>query len=124
MLGHAVLQVALALLAQALMIAIGVTTRWLVVPFEIEATLRRSWSWSTRAERYGGPVRLVVSDDGSLDSTEEIATREVARLRFARGSVLTGPNGRQSAALNRALAITKLALIPRYLPDRPALPPR
>jgi len=58
------------------------------------------------AERYGGPVRVVISDDGSVDSTERIAKEAVARLRFARGSVLSAPNGGQSAALNRALAIT------------------
>ena len=39
MLAHAVLYVALSLLVQALMITIGVTTRWLVAPFGIEATL-------------------------------------------------------------------------------------
>jgi len=73
---------------------------------EQENIARLLRSIDVAAERYGGPVRVVVSNDGSLDRTEEIATREVARLRFARGSVLTGPNGRQSAALNRALAIT------------------
>ena len=39
MLGHALLYVGLTLLAQALMISIGVTTQWLVGPFGVEATL-------------------------------------------------------------------------------------
>jgi len=42
MLGHAVLYVALSLLAQALMITVGVTTRWLVAPFGIEAVIMRA----------------------------------------------------------------------------------
>ena len=51
-------------------------------------------------------MRVVVSNDGSADRTEQIAAAAVARLRHARGSVLTRPNGGQSAALNRGLAIT------------------
>src|SRR6202034_4157196 len=58
------------------------------------------------AERYGGPVLVVVSNDGSADRTEEIAREEISRLRFARGRVLNAPNGGQSAALNRALSVT------------------
>jgi cellulose synthase/poly-beta-1,6-N-acetylglucosamine synthase-like glycosyltransferase len=228
MLAHAVLYVALSLLAQALMITIGVATGWLVAPFGIEATLvnlligglvvmrltftsfalprattlpvsRRRWVWDSvvaccallsavallviayavlsepsnlttawqvflplyavclllavmlvplwllwwvgrrlpepgddrpavdviipayneeeniarllrsidiAAERYGGRVHVVVSNDGSLDRTEQIAVQQVAGLRWASGRVLTAPNGGQSAALNRALSIT------------------
>ncbi len=239
MLGHAALYLALCLLAQALMITIGVATRWLVAPFGIESTLanlllgglvvmrltftsfalpratavpryRRRWPWDTlvtccallsalallvvayallsepsnlstawqvlvplyavclllsatlvplwllwwvsrklpepdghrppvdviipayneqdniarllrsvdvAAGRYGGPVRVVVSNDGSKDATAQIAHHEVANLRFARGSVLTGPNGRQSAALNRALAVTDAEICVRIDAD-------
>jgi cellulose synthase/poly-beta-1,6-N-acetylglucosamine synthase-like glycosyltransferase len=73
---------------------------------EEENIARLLRSVDAAAERYGGPVRVVVSNDGSADRTQQIAAAEIARLRHARGSVLTGPNGGQSAALNRGLAIT------------------
>jgi glycosyltransferase involved in cell wall biosynthesis len=239
MLAHAVLYVAMSLIIQALMITVGVTTKWLVGPFGIEATLanlligglvvmrltfssfalpratvvpvtRRRWPWddivaccallsavallvvayaflsepsnlttawqvflplyavcllltimlvplwllwwSSRrapepdahrprvdviipayneeeniarllrsidlaAERYGGPVWVVVSNDGSADGTEQIAQAEVDAFRWARGRVLTAPNGGQSAALNRALAITDAGICIRIDAD-------
>jgi cellulose synthase/poly-beta-1,6-N-acetylglucosamine synthase-like glycosyltransferase len=58
------------------------------------------------AQRYGGPVRVVVSNDGSTDRTEDLARAAIAELVHARGEVLNGPNRGQAAALNRALAIT------------------
>jgi cellulose synthase/poly-beta-1,6-N-acetylglucosamine synthase-like glycosyltransferase len=73
---------------------------------EEENIARLLRSVDVAAGRYGGPVRVVVSNDGSADRTEQIAVAAVARLRHARGSVLTRPNGGQSAALNRGLAIT------------------
>jgi cellulose synthase/poly-beta-1,6-N-acetylglucosamine synthase-like glycosyltransferase len=84
---------------------------------EEENTARLLRSIDVAAGRYGGPVRVVVSNDGSLDRTEQIATRAVASLRFAHGSVLTGPNGGQSAALNRALAITEAEICVRIDAD-------
>ena len=36
------------------------------------------------AQRYGGPVRVVVSNDGSVDDTAELAEAEIARFRYAR----------------------------------------
>jgi cellulose synthase/poly-beta-1,6-N-acetylglucosamine synthase-like glycosyltransferase len=84
---------------------------------EQENIARLLRSVDVAARRYGGQVRVVVSNDGSLDRTEEIAARETARLRFARGSVLTGPNGRQSAALNRALAVTDAEICVRIDAD-------
>jgi cellulose synthase/poly-beta-1,6-N-acetylglucosamine synthase-like glycosyltransferase len=84
---------------------------------EQENIARLLRSVDVAAERYGGPVRVVVSNDGSLDRTAEIAAQEIARLRFAQGSVLTGPNGRQSAALNRALAITDAEICVRIDAD-------
>src|SRR4029077_4847090 len=41
------------------------------------------------ADRYGGPVRVLVSDDGSTDDTAQIAWAEFARFRYARGAVLS-----------------------------------
>jgi glycosyltransferase involved in cell wall biosynthesis len=73
---------------------------------EEENIARLLRSIDVAAERYGGPVLIVVSNDGSADRTEEIARQEIARLRFATGRILNGPNGGQSAALNRALAVT------------------
>jgi cellulose synthase/poly-beta-1,6-N-acetylglucosamine synthase-like glycosyltransferase len=84
---------------------------------EQENIARLLRSIDVAAERYGGPVRVVVSNDGSLDNTEQIAADEVASLRFARGSVLTGPNARQSAALNRALAVTDAEICVRIDAD-------
>jgi cellulose synthase/poly-beta-1,6-N-acetylglucosamine synthase-like glycosyltransferase len=69
------------------------------------------------AARYGGPVLVVVSDDGSTDDTAQVAGEEIAHFRHARGWVLTGPNGRQSAALNRAIAATEAEIIVRVDAD-------
>jgi glycosyltransferase involved in cell wall biosynthesis len=73
---------------------------------EEENLARLLASIDVAARCYGRPVRVVVSNDGSTDGTEKIAIQAVADLRWARGRVLTGPNGGQSAALNRALAVT------------------
>jgi cellulose synthase/poly-beta-1,6-N-acetylglucosamine synthase-like glycosyltransferase len=67
--------------------------------------------------RYGGPVRVVVSDDGSTDGTARIAGDEIASMRHASGEVFTGPNARQAAALNRAMAITDAEIIVRIDAD-------
>ena len=69
------------------------------------------------AARYGGPVQVVVSDDGSTDDTAQVAMEEIATFRHARGRVLRGPNGRQSAALNRAIAATEAEIIVRVDAD-------
>jgi len=73
---------------------------------EEENIARLLCSIDIAAQRYGGPVWVVVSNDGSADRTEQIAAAEIAAFRWARGTVLTRPNGGQSAALNRALSIT------------------
>jgi glycosyltransferase involved in cell wall biosynthesis len=73
---------------------------------EEENIARLLRSIDVAAERYGGPVLIVVSNDGSVDRTEQIARQEIALLRFARGRILNAPNGGQSAALNRALSVT------------------
>ena len=69
------------------------------------------------AARYGGPVRVVVSNDGSIDDTAQVAEDEIGNFRHARGRVLTGPNRRQSAALNRAIAATSAEIIIRVDAD-------
>jgi cellulose synthase/poly-beta-1,6-N-acetylglucosamine synthase-like glycosyltransferase len=69
------------------------------------------------AGRYGGPVHVVVSDDGSVDDTAAIAREGIGRFRYAAGQVLTEPNGGQSMALNRALAVTSADIVIRIDAD-------
>jgi cellulose synthase/poly-beta-1,6-N-acetylglucosamine synthase-like glycosyltransferase len=69
------------------------------------------------AGRYGGPVRVVVSNDGSTDATQRISAEEMAKFRHARGEILTGPNGRQAAALNRGIAVTDAEIVIRIDAD-------
>jgi cellulose synthase/poly-beta-1,6-N-acetylglucosamine synthase-like glycosyltransferase len=69
------------------------------------------------AGRYGGPVRVVVSNDGSADDTAELAEAEIAAFRYAHGEILTAPNGGQAAALNRGIAITGAEIIIRVDAD-------
>jgi cellulose synthase/poly-beta-1,6-N-acetylglucosamine synthase-like glycosyltransferase len=84
---------------------------------EEENLARLLRSIDVAAERYGGPVLIVVSNDGSVDRTEQIAREEIARLRFARGRILNAPNGGQSAALNRALSVTNADICVRIDAD-------
>ena len=69
------------------------------------------------AGRYAGPVFVLVSNDGSTDRTAEIAQEEIDRFVHARGRVLTGPNARQAAALNRGLAVTSADICVRIDAD-------
>jgi cellulose synthase/poly-beta-1,6-N-acetylglucosamine synthase-like glycosyltransferase len=62
-------------------------------------------------------VRVLVSDDGSGDGTAQISRAEFAAFRHARGWVLSAPNGGQSAALNRALAVTDAEIVVRIDAD-------
>ncbi len=69
------------------------------------------------AGRYGGPVQVVVSDDGSTDDTATIAQTAIKAFRHAHGLVLSRPNARQAAALNRGLAITHAEIVIRIDAD-------
>ncbi len=69
------------------------------------------------AGRYGGPVRVVVSNDGSLDDTVELAEAEIANFRYARAEILNAPNGGQAAALNRGIDLTDAEIIVRVDAD-------
>ena len=84
---------------------------------EAENIARLLASVDIAAGRYGGRVRVLVSDDGSFDGTEQIAAAAVAGFRHAEGAVLTAPNGGQAAALNRALAVTEAGLCVRIDAD-------
>jgi cellulose synthase/poly-beta-1,6-N-acetylglucosamine synthase-like glycosyltransferase len=69
------------------------------------------------AQRYGGPVHVIVSDDGSQDATAQIAERELRDFEHAGGRVLTAPNGGQALALNRGMSITDAEIIVRIDAD-------
>jgi cellulose synthase/poly-beta-1,6-N-acetylglucosamine synthase-like glycosyltransferase len=69
------------------------------------------------AGRYGGPVLVLVSDDGSTDRTAQIAGEEIARFSHASGRLLSSPNGGQAAALNRGLAATGADIVVRIDAD-------
>ena len=56
------------------------------------------------AGRYEGPVRVVMCDDGSTDSTFELATRAIGAYQHATGEVIKGTHSGKSGALNTALA--------------------
>jgi glycosyltransferase involved in cell wall biosynthesis len=84
---------------------------------EEENIARLLRSIDVAAQRYGGPVWVVVSNDGSADRTEQIAAAEISAFRWARGQVLTRPNGGQSAALNRGLSITDAQICVRIDAD-------
>jgi cellulose synthase/poly-beta-1,6-N-acetylglucosamine synthase-like glycosyltransferase len=80
---------------------------------EEENLARLLRSIDVAAGRYGGPVRVVVSDDGSEDSTAQIAREEIFRFKHARGRVFSAPNGGQGPALNRAIKVTDSEIIVR-----------
>jgi cellulose synthase/poly-beta-1,6-N-acetylglucosamine synthase-like glycosyltransferase len=84
---------------------------------EAENVARLLASVDVAAARYGGPVRVIVSNDGSRDETAAIAQAAIARLDHAAGQLLTAPNGGQSMALNRALALTTADIVVRIDAD-------
>jgi cellulose synthase/poly-beta-1,6-N-acetylglucosamine synthase-like glycosyltransferase len=84
---------------------------------ESENIARLLRSIDVAAERYGGPVLVLVSDDGSTDDTARISREEMAEFRHARGYVLSAPNGGQASALNRGIAITSAEIVVRIDAD-------
>ena len=56
------------------------------------------------AERYDGPVRVLMCDDGSTDSTFQLASGAMAAFRHATGEVIKGNHTGKSGALNLALS--------------------
>ncbi|MEZ0089226.1 glycosyltransferase family 2 protein [Streptacidiphilus sp. EB129] len=67
----------------------------------IERLLR---SIDRAAGAYGGPVHVVMCDDGSTDDTRALAEAVVAGYRYATGEVIQGPHAGKAKALNLALA--------------------
>jgi cellulose synthase/poly-beta-1,6-N-acetylglucosamine synthase-like glycosyltransferase len=84
---------------------------------ESENIARLLTSIDVAAGRYGGLVRVVVSNDGSTDDTAELAAVGIAAFRHARGEVLSAANGGQAVALNRGIAITDAEIIIRVDAD-------
>lgn len=66
----------------------------------IERLLR---SIDRAAEAYGGPVHVVMCDDGSTDDTRALAEAVVAGYRHATGVVIQGAHAGKAKALNLAL---------------------
>lgn len=55
------------------------------------------------AVNYGGPVRLILCDDGSIDDTRRLAEEAMARAVAIRGEVIAGQHAGKATALNLAL---------------------
>ncbi len=66
----------------------------------IERQLR---SVDRAAARYGGPVHVIMCDDGSTDDTRQLAEATMAAFGHATGEVIEGTHGGKSKALNMAL---------------------
>jgi cellulose synthase/poly-beta-1,6-N-acetylglucosamine synthase-like glycosyltransferase len=91
----------------------------IVVPAynEEDNIVRLLRSIDVAAHRYGRPVRVVISDDGSTDGTARLAAQEFPRLRHAQYEILTAPNGGQAATLNLGMAITEAEILIRVDAD-------
>jgi cellulose synthase/poly-beta-1,6-N-acetylglucosamine synthase-like glycosyltransferase len=64
---------------------------------------RQLWSIDRAAGRYGGPVHVILCDDGSTDDTKELAEAVMASFGYATGVVIQGTHAGKSKALNLAL---------------------
>ncbi len=80
----------------------------------IEDTLR---AIDVAAGRYGGPVRVILMNDGSTDATKPLALATMAAFRFASGRVFDGRHGGKSESLNAALQLTESELVVRIDAD-------
>ena len=69
------------------------------------------------AVRYGGPVRVVLMNDGSTDSTRALALATMARFRHATGEVVDGRHGGKSESLNAALKLATSDIVVRIDAD-------
>jgi cellulose synthase/poly-beta-1,6-N-acetylglucosamine synthase-like glycosyltransferase len=80
----------------------------------IHLTLR---SIDAAAVRYGGPVRVILADDGSTDGTGDLARAEMAAFRAATGIVVPGRHLGKAAALNTALSYAETHVVVRIDAD-------
>jgi cellulose synthase/poly-beta-1,6-N-acetylglucosamine synthase-like glycosyltransferase len=80
----------------------------------IHLTLR---SIDRAAALYGGPVHVILADDGSTDGTGDLARAEMAAFTAATGIVVPGGHHGKSPALNTALGFTKSLICVRVDAD-------
>ena len=90
-----------------------------VAPAYNEAANITAWveALDAAAEVYGGPVSAYLCDDGSTDSTGDLARAAFARARAIKGHVITGDHLGKSTALNLALSQCKAAIVVRHDSD-------
>jgi cellulose synthase/poly-beta-1,6-N-acetylglucosamine synthase-like glycosyltransferase len=69
------------------------------------------------AGRYGGPVHVMVSNDGSEDATVILAEAEIVRFAHATGEILSAGNGGQAAAMNRGIQLATTDVLIRLDAD-------
>ncbi|WP_194924658.1 glycosyltransferase family 2 protein [Catenulispora pinisilvae] len=80
----------------------------------IERTLR---SIDRAAGAYGGPVEVIMCDDGSADGTRELAEQVMAGFQHASGRVIPGRHRGKAVALNLALAECRAEFVYRVDAD-------
>jgi len=66
---------------------------------------------------YGGPVRLILCDDGSMDGTRRLAQEAMDRAFAVRGEIIPGTHVGKSTALNLALACCTSEIVIRHDTD-------
>ena len=69
------------------------------------------------AEVYGGPVCVIVADDGSTDATNDLANRVIANFRSATGMVVGSGHQGKAWALNTALSHATADIVVRIDAD-------
>ena len=69
------------------------------------------------AGRYGGRVRVILINDGSVDATKALALATMAGFRHAAGEVVDGRHGGKSESLNAALKLATSELVIRIDAD-------
>ena len=69
------------------------------------------------AAHYGGPVRIIMTNDGSTDQTRALAESTIDAFVAATGRVIEGQHKGKSAALNLALAETTSDIVVRIDAD-------
>ena len=84
---------------------------------EEDVVLDTLQSIDAAAVRYGGPVRVILTDDGSTDRTRRIAEHAIDGFIGASGTIVDGEHKGKSAALNLALAVADADVVVRIDAD-------
>ena len=84
---------------------------------EEEVIVETLESIDSAASRYAGPVRIILTDDGSTDRTRELAEAAIAAFVAATGTIIDGQHKGKSAALNLALARADADIVVRIDAD-------